>query len=361
MKQRQSVILTLLGATVTLMPIAHAAIGPNAKPICTYKGNFASPNRQANPDIKNGDALNDPLINYCQGGVGCSPFYYKPYVQSYSGYGPLNWPRYNTATGYNQGKSQQVWATCDGADKSHCDGYWVFHSGDGAGIEDDCWGDISYTERLGQRQGVVNDTQSRSLASWCSVDKNGRNNSPICPFVHPGSQEYYSDYAAGWISGGDGGWGTLSKSSMASAASGPWSSAVQDSIMALIKDISQNPWANDPTNMQLILFPWVCAHDGHKSGNNFSYPTLTETEKYKCYADNEPGKNGWPPVMEIYSMKPGVITRADGKAESILDGIEWVYEKDMQATDKPRYKRRFRLYQCQAGDHCPDWSANYFI
>ena len=349
-----SIILSV--TAVALSPTSYGAIGPNAKPFCSYRGNFASPNKKANPAIKSGDPLNDPAINYCKDGVDCSPFYYKPYVQSYSGYGPLGWSRYNTATGYYQAKSQQVWATCNDADKSQCDGYWVFHSGDGAGIEDDCVGDISYTERMGQRLGTVNDSVSRSIASWCSSEKNGRSNSPICPFVHPGSQDYYADYASGWISNGDGGLGTLSESSMASAASGGWNKTVQKNIMALITDTKQNPWANDSSNMQLILFPWVCAHDGRKDGNNFSYPTLTETEKHKCYADNEPGRNGWPPVMEIYSMKPGTI-QVGGSKTSIIDATEWVYEGDMQASDKPRYKKQFRLYKCKDGDNCPTWKA----
>jgi hypothetical protein len=345
-------------ALVTLFssfaPFAFAAVGPNAKPICSYSGNFASPNKKANPDIKNGDPLNDPVLNYCVGGSDCSPFNYKPYVQSYSGYGPLSWTRYNPATGYYDNKSQQVWATCNEGDKSQCDGYWVFHSGDGAGIEDDCVGDISYTERMGRRLGVAEDTTARSLQSWCRSDKNGRTNSPICFFVHPGSKEYYSDYAAGWISYGNGGWGTLSESSMASAASGGWNKTVQKSIMDLINDTNQNPWANDASNIQLIIFPWVCARDGRKDGNNFSYPTLTEQQGHKCYADNEPGSNGWPPVMEIYSMKPEVV-EINGKSTSILDAIEWTYDSDMQATDKPRYQKQFKLYKCEQGDKCPDW------
>lgn len=355
MKKTQPIFLACVGLVTTLASIeSHAAIGPNSKPFCTYQNNFASPNKTANPAIQKGDALNDPAINYCHGGADCSPFYYKPYVQSYSGFGPLGWTRYNAATGYNQGKSQQVWASCNDSDKSQCDGYWVFHSGDGAGIEDDCLGDISYTERMGQRLGAVTDDLPRSLASWCSADKNGRSNSPICPFVHPGSQEYYADYAAGWISYGNGGWGTLSTTAMASAATGAWNATVQQNIMDLITDPNQNPWANDSANMQLIIFPWVCANDGRKDGNNFSYPTLTETEKYKCYADNEPGKNGWPPVMEIYSMKPSTIT-VSGKTVSVIDGIEWIYEAGMQSTDKPRYKKEFRLYRCEIADKCPTW------
>ncbi len=355
MKNNQFMLATMVSLAATVSAAsAHAAIGPNAKPFCTYQDNFASPNKKANPAIQKGDPLNDPVINYCQAGVDCSPFYYKPYRQSYSGYGPLSWSRYNIATGYNQRKSQQVWATCNDFDKSQCDGYWVFHSGDGAGIEDDCVGDISYTERFGQQLGIVNDNLMRSIDSWCSADKNGRSNSPICPFVHPGSQAYYADYAAGWISYGEGGWGTLSASSMASAASGGWNTLVQQNIMELMNDPNQNPWVTDSANMQLIIFPWVCAYDSRKDGNNFSYPTLTEIQNHKCYADNEPGKNGWPPVMEIYSMKPSTVDIA-GKSVVVLDGIEWVYEAGMQASDKPRYKKEFRLYRCEASDNCPTW------
>jgi hypothetical protein len=27
----------------------------------------------------------------------------------------------------------------------------------------------------------------------------------------------------------------------------------------------------------------------------------------------------------------------------------------MQATDKPRYQKQFKLYKCEQGDKCPDW------
>ena len=70
-----------------------------------------------------------------------------------------------------------------------------------------------------------------------------------------------------------------------------------------------------------MLFPWVCSNDTNKHGNNFSYPTLTEGQNYKCYADNEPANNnGWPPVIELYSLLPKVV---NGK--TIIEGIKWVY------------------------------------
>ena len=160
--------------------------GPSLLPLCYSNGNNTAGNsRNVSPNYScpNGAPLNqlppgnpnicNGTINYCGGGPtsssveaqrSCSPFQYKPYVSAYSGVGPINWtPALNRVTGDNDAKSYKVWASYDQNGHRNSDDYWIFHSGDGAGIEDDCMGDIGYIERTGRKLGTVNDTVSRTL------------------------------------------------------------------------------------------------------------------------------------------------------------------------------------------------------
>jgi hypothetical protein len=332
--------------------------GLTGQPVCDSNGVAFG----KSAGIAKGQALNDPSVNFCGGGASasdaeaqrsCTPFMYKPYVSDYSGFGPVSQARWDQATGYtsNPSRDHRVWASYGPGSKRNSDDYWVFHSGDGAGIEDDCLGDIFYIERIGRMAGVASKDQERTLSNgWCDSSKNNRTQSPVCHFVHPGTQNYYDDYYSGWACEAGANCGPLNANAFQSGGGDNvrrWNPQIQAKVLNLMNDANLNPWKGDPKNMQFMLFPWVCAYDANKNGNNFSYPTLTESSQYKCYADNE-ALGGWPPLIEIYSMLP----TTDSSGKEILQGVKWVYDLQTGPDLEPRLVTEdgFTLYPCTDGE-----------
>lgn len=346
--------------TETIAAASGDCTGLNGQPVCKSMG--VAHGKSAG--IPAGQALNDPSVNFCGGGASasdveaqrsCTPFMYKPYVSDYAGFGPVSQPqlRWDQATGYasNPRRDHRVWASYGSDSKRNSDDYWIFHSGDGAGIEDDCLGDIFYIERIGRMAGVASKDQERTLNNgWCDSTKNNRTQSPVCRFVHPGTQNYYDDYYSGWACEAGADCGPLNPKAFQSGGGGNirrWNPQIQTNVLNLLNNANYNPWKDDPKNMQFMLFPWVCAYDPNKNGNNFSYPTLTESSQYKCYADNE-ALGGWPPLIEIYSMLP----TTDSSGKEILQGIKWVYDLQTGRDLEPRLvtENGFALYPCTDGE-----------
>lgn len=366
-------------------------------PLCKTATNIFGPQdlkQEKGMDIDNADPNVSPN-NYCGGGNNsdnveaqrrCTPFMYVPFVQDYSGAsftgkninkcgnngvdfatgfyndktkGHMVWAAYTSINGILRGSRQNI-------------PYFVFHSYDGSGIEDDCLGDIWYVESFGDCTTVglnnkcLKEPTPRKYGGDSSLNK--RENSPIHKFIHPGTEIGYKDYFSGWL-WGDEGCGTPSFGAGKNSQGREWEQDVdliknkfQEHRNNLnTKNGSQNDKTNDINNIfQFCMFPWVCAKDSSKLGNNFMYPHITEVSSgYKCYADNEPGQIGIPPIIRLFSMKYSndsinnepylnvyISTYNYYNNSKIIDGGTMYNRNNNNIVTIPS---NFRLYECSDG------------
>mmetsp|Transcript_14168 Transcript_14168/g.20685 ORF Transcript_14168/g.20685 Transcript_14168/m.20685 type:complete len:535 (-) Transcript_14168:421-2025(-) len=281
------------------------------------------------------------LSNFCGGidsdnpwaQLSCSPYQYRPFtrqkVYQYDiddetcgrghenpyyeimangeGYGDTNYPNYGT----------NAWAA-DFTGKGNTD-YWVFHACDGAGLQSDCAGD---SFRLVERFEHLYTDSSVPPGGLC--DRSERN---YCKFVHPGTENVYTEYRSGWWGddckkkGGDDRFGAsnmscISRADFKSKASGDWSGDLISNILNIPENYfgGVHPFAGDGHNFSFLLFWWRCSRDENFYNTNlFSYPSIKDVG-YKCYTDNEPGYEGHPFHTEIYF---GTLTKDSSNADII--------------------------------------------
>ncbi len=298
----------------------------------------------------------EKLIARCGGGpegakdISCSPFYYRP-LQAQSdnpsikpGLGKGDGGYFDIVTGAGDNQGARAWASYP--KKSD---YWVFHNGDGAGIQPDCYGDILYIERF---------EGSNSTKPGCYRDKNGRNQ---CTFTHPNSKSTFGTkkYWAGWY-----GYGDLRKGDQCkSKATGQWGGYGGVSLCSNIQKLT-NPYEGLPGlvktqyfngTFSFMLFPWVCEQDNSMATDNFSSPSMDTygvKSGWKCYADNEPGKQadnsaGWPPEIEIYLA--GLFKEDNGNYVIRFD--KWMITAE-NGINPVQIGKGYAIYPCSDG-RCP--------
>ena len=299
------------------------------------------------------------LTSRCGGGgegakdISCSPFYYRPFQAESNdpsrktGCGKGDGGYFDIVTGAGDNQGARAWASYP--KKSD---YWVFHNCDGAGIQPDCFGDVVYIERF---------EGSNNTKPGCYRDKNGRNH---CTFTHPNSGSTFGakKYWAGWFTNN----GRISKSDCQAGGQGgpirPWGGK-NDNICNNITGLP-NPYEGLPGlvktqyfggTFSFLLFPWVCEQDNSMVTDNFSSPSMDTygvKNGWKCYADNEPGKQangdmGWPPEIEIYFA--GLFRESNGNYVIKFD--KWMITSD-HGENPVQIGRGYAIYPCSDG-RCP--------
>jgi hypothetical protein len=310
-------------------------------------------------------------------GWSCTPFYYRPYVTNNieKFYNDGNDPDWCTSDEIvtlagNSFQTTKAWRAFDEGGTAVGDHFWLFHGCDGAGIMEDCVGDVKFVEKLGAAlasgddpgaQILCYDLETDDTFPMSEIDAKRPDNARVqCNYKHPGLNTIYDKAMIGtnyfwYVQGGQSIWEAVCSDDpdncegyFGSAASGGGDQELLDLLNGLT-----NPF--DGPAFLAALYPWVCGivdADGNDgTGAAFNQEGVPNV---KCWWDNEPEGDGKTPFVEVYFFR----FKDDGEGLDMYGyQLEWGTWNGINDKSNPRMDplpdcNPCNLYPCN-NNECP--------
>lgn len=273
-------------------------------------------------------------------GWSCTPFYYRPYITNNimkfdnAGSDP-EWCSFDeiVALAGNPFSTTKAWRAFDENGAPVGDHFWLFHACDGAGIMEDCVGDIKFVEKLGTALASADDPtaeilcydfETESQFPMNQIDAIRPNNARIqCNYKHPGLNTIYNDVMIGtnyqwYINPGQTIWDATCTPEQCDGYFGSAASGGGDQELLDLLNGLTNPFDTDA--FFAALYPWVCGIVD-ENGNDETNGQLNQegVANVKCWWDNEPEDDGKTPFVEVYFWR----FKDDGGLDMFGYQLQW--------------------------------------